>query len=90
MQCGFIPRAQVLSGDAYAPLEKFVPSIQKSVTSCVNAGAMTQFTWHDGSTKNIHVNLPAGESKSERACDSACESACESACKSACEKARER
>jgi len=50
---------QVLSGDAYAPIEKFVPSIQKSVKSCVNAAAMTQFTWHDGSTKNIHVNLPA-------------------------------
>lgn len=50
---------QVLAPDAYAPLEKFVPSIKKSVTSQVNANAMTQFTWHDGTLKNIHVNLPA-------------------------------
>jgi hypothetical protein len=24
---------------------------------------MTQFTWHDGTLKNIHVNLPAGEGR---------------------------
>uniref|UniRef100_A0A4W5Q6P9 VWFA domain-containing protein n=2 Tax=Hucho hucho TaxID=62062 RepID=A0A4W5Q6P9_9TELE len=49
---------QVLSPNAYSPLEGFVPILNKTVSSTVHEKAMVQFEWHDGTVKNVHVDLP--------------------------------
>ena len=48
---------QVLSPNAYSYKEEFIPVIRKTVQSQVHEKAMTQFQWHDGSIRNIHVDL---------------------------------
>ncbi|XP_041363576.1 von Willebrand factor A domain-containing protein 3A-like [Gigantopelta aegis] len=48
---------QVLSPNAYSYREEFIPIIKKAVQSQVHEKAMVQFTWHDGSVKNIHVDM---------------------------------
>ncbi|KAM6957253.1 von Willebrand factor A domain-containing protein 3A [Aplochiton taeniatus] len=50
---------QVLSPNAYSPLEEFVPILNKTVSSTVYEKAMVQFEWHDGTVKNVHVDLPS-------------------------------
>ncbi|XP_063961989.1 von Willebrand factor A domain-containing protein 3A-like [Lytechinus pictus] len=47
---------QVLAPNAFAPIEEFIPIIRKSVRSQTHEKAMTQFEWHDGSIKNVHVD----------------------------------
>eukprot|EP00076_Gallus_gallus_P045504 XP_025011042.1 von Willebrand factor A domain-containing protein 3A isoform X4 [Gallus gallus] len=49
---------QVLAPNAFSPVEEFVPILQKTVSSTLHEKAMTQFEWHDGTVKNIHVDLP--------------------------------
>ncbi|XP_038841640.1 von Willebrand factor A domain-containing protein 3A [Salvelinus namaycush] len=49
---------QVLSPNAYSLLEGFVPILNKTVSSTVHEKAMVQFEWHDGTVKNVHVDLP--------------------------------
>jgi len=48
---------QVLAPNAYSYLEEFIPVIRKTVQSQVHSRVMTQFHWHDGSVKNIHVDM---------------------------------
>ncbi|XP_067671399.1 von Willebrand factor A domain-containing protein 3A-like [Haliotis asinina] len=48
---------QVLAPNAYSYREEFIPIIKKAVQSQVHEKAMVQFTWHDGSVKNIHVDM---------------------------------
>jgi len=48
---------QVLAPNAFSYLEEFIPVIRKTVQSQVHSRVMTQFQWHDGTTKNIHVDL---------------------------------
>lgn len=48
---------QVLAPNAYSYMEDFVPILNKTVQSQVYEKAMTQFIWHDGTIKNIHVDL---------------------------------
>ncbi|KAK2189215.1 hypothetical protein NP493_113g03015 [Ridgeia piscesae] len=48
---------QVLSPNAYSYKEEFIPVIRKTVQSVVNEKAMAQFKWHDGSIRNIHVDM---------------------------------
>ncbi|KAI0236056.1 von Willebrand factor A domain-containing protein 3A [Lamellibrachia satsuma] len=48
---------QVLSPNAYSYKEEFIPVIRKTVQSQVNEKAMAQFKWHDGSMRNIHVDM---------------------------------
>ncbi|XP_046873267.1 von Willebrand factor A domain-containing protein 3A isoform X2 [Hypomesus transpacificus] len=50
---------QVLSSNAYSSLDKFVPVLNKSVSSTVLEKAMMQCEWHDGTVKNVHVELPS-------------------------------
>nr|XP_046193037.1 von Willebrand factor A domain-containing protein 3A [Oncorhynchus gorbuscha] len=49
---------QVLSPNAYSLLEGFVPILNKTVSSTVHEKAMVQCEWHDGTVKNVHVDLP--------------------------------
>uniref|UniRef100_A0A6Q2YW40 VWFA domain-containing protein n=1 Tax=Esox lucius TaxID=8010 RepID=A0A6Q2YW40_ESOLU len=49
---------QVLSPNAYSLLEGFVPILNKTVSSTIHEKAMVQFEWHDGTVKNIHVDIP--------------------------------
>uniref|UniRef100_A0A8C3L449 von Willebrand factor A domain containing 3A n=1 Tax=Chrysolophus pictus TaxID=9089 RepID=A0A8C3L449_CHRPC len=49
---------QVLAPNAFSPVEEFVPILQKTVSSTLHEKAMMQFEWHDGTVKNIHVDLP--------------------------------
>ncbi|XP_021267643.1 von Willebrand factor A domain-containing protein 3A isoform X2 [Numida meleagris] len=49
---------QVLAPNAFSPVEEFVPILQKTVTSTLHEKAMMQFEWHDGTVKNVHVDLP--------------------------------
>ncbi|KAM4829676.1 von Willebrand factor A domain-containing protein 3A [Thomomys bottae] len=49
---------QVLAPNAYSPVEEFVPILQKTVSSTIHQKAMVQLEWHDGTVKNIHVDLP--------------------------------
>ncbi|KAM7147560.1 von Willebrand factor A domain-containing protein 3A isoform 3-T4 [Molossus nigricans] len=49
---------QVLAPNAFSPVEEFVPVLQKTVSSTVHQKAMVQFQWHDGTVKNVHVDLP--------------------------------
>ncbi|XP_037670928.1 von Willebrand factor A domain-containing protein 3A isoform X2 [Choloepus didactylus] len=49
---------QVLAPNAFSPVEEFVPILQKTVSSTVHQKAMVQFEWHDGTVKNVHVDLP--------------------------------
>ncbi|KAG7317365.1 hypothetical protein KOW79_019663 [Hemibagrus wyckioides] len=48
----------VLAPNVYSPLEGFVPILRKNVQSKVHEKAMVQFEWHDGTVKNMHVDLP--------------------------------
>ena len=48
---------QVLAPNAFSYLEEFIPVIRKTVQSQVHSRAMTQFRWHDGTLKNIHVDM---------------------------------
>ncbi|XP_033122246.1 von Willebrand factor A domain-containing protein 3A-like [Anneissia japonica] len=47
---------QVMAPNAFAPVEEFIPIIRKSVRSTLHEKAMTQFEWHDGSIRNVHVD----------------------------------
>ncbi|KAJ8798593.1 hypothetical protein J1605_016396 [Eschrichtius robustus] len=49
---------QVLAPNAFSPVEEFVPILQKTVSSTIYEKTMVQFEWHDGTMKNIHVDLP--------------------------------
>ncbi|XP_017389851.1 von Willebrand factor A domain-containing protein 3A isoform X4 [Cebus imitator] len=49
---------QVLAPNAFSPVEEFVPILQKTVSSTIHEKAMIQFEWHDGTVKNVHVDLP--------------------------------
>ncbi|XP_036408030.1 von Willebrand factor A domain-containing protein 3A [Megalops cyprinoides] len=49
---------QVLAPNAYSLLKEFVPILRKTVSSTVHEKAMVQFEWHDGTVKNVHVDLP--------------------------------
>ncbi|XP_023979382.2 von Willebrand factor A domain-containing protein 3A [Physeter macrocephalus] len=49
---------QVLAPNAFAPVEEFVPVLRKTVSSTIHEKAMVQFEWHDGTVKNMHVDLP--------------------------------
>uniref|UniRef100_A0A8C0DUS8 von Willebrand factor A domain containing 3A n=1 Tax=Balaenoptera musculus TaxID=9771 RepID=A0A8C0DUS8_BALMU len=49
---------QVLAPNAFSPVEEFVPILRKTVSSTIYEKAMVQFEWHDGTMKNIHVDLP--------------------------------
>ncbi|XP_054570387.1 von Willebrand factor A domain-containing protein 3A [Eptesicus fuscus] len=49
---------QVLAPNAFAPIEEFVPVLQKTVSSTVHEKAMVQLQWHDGTVRNVHVDLP--------------------------------
>ncbi|KAL3876675.1 hypothetical protein ACJMK2_034479, partial [Sinanodonta woodiana] len=48
---------QVLAPNAYSYKEEFIPIIKKAVQSQVHEKAMVQFQWHDGSVKNVHVDM---------------------------------
>ncbi|XP_076122786.1 von Willebrand factor A domain-containing protein 3A [Alosa pseudoharengus] len=48
----------VLAPNAYSPLKEFVPILGKTVTATVHERAMVPFEWHDGTVKNVHVDLP--------------------------------
>ncbi|CAF1603837.1 unnamed protein product [Rotaria sordida] len=48
---------QVLAPNAYSPCEDYIPILGKTVTSQVHERAMVQVDWHDGTTKNVHVDL---------------------------------
>ncbi|XP_052768708.1 von Willebrand factor A domain-containing protein 3A-like isoform X2 [Mya arenaria] len=48
---------QVLAPNAYSYKEEFIPVIKKAVQSQVHEKAMVQFKWHDGSVKNVHVDM---------------------------------
>ncbi|KAK7113358.1 von Willebrand factor A domain-containing protein 3A-like [Littorina saxatilis] len=48
---------QVLAPNAYSYREEFIPVIKRAVQSQVHEKAMVQFAWHDGSMKNIHVDM---------------------------------
>ncbi|CAH1794480.1 unnamed protein product [Owenia fusiformis] len=48
---------QVLSPDAYSYKEEFIPVIRRTVQSKIHEKAMAQFTWHDGSVRNVHVDM---------------------------------
>ncbi|XP_023620601.1 von Willebrand factor A domain-containing protein 3A [Myotis lucifugus] len=49
---------QVLAPNAFAPIEEFVPILQKTVSSTIHEKAMVQLQWHDGTVRNVHVDLP--------------------------------
>ncbi|XP_054992066.1 von Willebrand factor A domain-containing protein 3A [Sorex araneus] len=49
---------QVLAPNAFSPVEEFVPILKKTVSSTVHEKAMVQFEWHDGTMKNLHVDVP--------------------------------
>lgn len=48
---------QVLAPNAFNPVQDFIPILGKSVASKVNEMAMQQFEWHDGTIKNMHVDV---------------------------------
>ncbi|KAH9491872.1 von Willebrand factor A domain-containing protein 3A [Bulinus truncatus] len=48
---------QILAPNAYSYKEEFIPVIKKAVQSQVHKHAMVQFSWHDGSLKNLHVDM---------------------------------
>uniref|UniRef100_A0A8C2EGX6 VWFA domain-containing protein n=1 Tax=Cyprinus carpio TaxID=7962 RepID=A0A8C2EGX6_CYPCA len=50
---------QLLARNAYSPQEMFVPVLGKTVSSTVHERVMVQFEWHDGTVKNLHVDLPS-------------------------------
>ncbi|XP_055994783.1 von Willebrand factor A domain-containing protein 3A [Sorex fumeus] len=49
---------QVLAPNAFSPVEEFVPILKKTVSSTIHEKAMVQFEWHDGTMKNLHVDIP--------------------------------
>ncbi|XP_042564284.1 von Willebrand factor A domain-containing protein 3A [Clupea harengus] len=49
---------QVLAPNAYSSLKEFVPVLGKTVRATVHERAMVPFEWHDGTVKNVHVDLP--------------------------------
>ncbi|XP_049644109.1 von Willebrand factor A domain-containing protein 3A [Suncus etruscus] len=49
---------QVLAPNAFSPVEEFVPILKKTVSSTIHEKAMVQFEWHDGTMKNVHVDVP--------------------------------
>jgi len=48
---------QVLAPNAFSYMEEFIPVIRKTVQSQVHSRVMTQFPWHDGTVKNVHVDM---------------------------------
>ncbi|CAK8673496.1 unnamed protein product [Clavelina lepadiformis] len=48
---------QILAPNAFDPVQDFIPILRKSVGSKVHGKAMQQFEWHDGSIKNVHVDI---------------------------------
>lgn len=48
---------QILAPNAYKAKEYYIPVLNKTIQSQVHSKAMVQFTWHDGTTKNLHVDL---------------------------------
>ncbi|XP_051573656.1 von Willebrand factor A domain-containing protein 3A-like [Myxocyprinus asiaticus] len=57
---------QLLARNAYSPQEMFVPILGKTVSSTVHERVMVQFEWHDGTVKNLHVDLPSLEKYQRR------------------------
>ncbi|XP_016078223.1 PREDICTED: von Willebrand factor A domain-containing protein 3A [Miniopterus natalensis] len=49
---------QVLAPNTYSPIKEFVPILQKTVSSTIHEKAMIPFQWHDGTVRNVHVDLP--------------------------------
>eukprot|EP00794_Sanderia_malayensis_P009024 gene9026-9991_t len=47
---------QVMAPNAFNYVNGYVSSINKSVVSQVHHRSMVQLQWHDGSTKNVHVD----------------------------------
>ncbi|XP_046855209.1 von Willebrand factor A domain-containing protein 3A-like [Xenia sp. Carnegie-2017] len=47
---------QVLAPNSYSSVKGYVLSINKNVKSKVYNKSMTQFSWHDGTIKNVHVD----------------------------------
>ncbi|XP_077086806.1 von Willebrand factor A domain-containing protein 3A isoform X2 [Siphateles boraxobius] len=50
---------QLLAPNAYSPPETFVPILGKTVSATVHERVMVQCEWHDGTVKNVHVDLPS-------------------------------
>ncbi|CAF1157019.1 unnamed protein product, partial [Didymodactylos carnosus] len=48
---------QVLAPNAYSTCEDFIPILGKTVQSQVLERAMVPVDWHDGTVKNVHVDL---------------------------------
>nr|CAB3267658.1 von Willebrand factor A domain-containing protein 3A [Phallusia mammillata] len=48
---------QILAPNAFDPVQDFIPILRKSVGSKIHGQAMQQFEWHDGSVKNVHVDV---------------------------------
>ena len=48
---------QVLAPNAFSYREEFIPVIRKTVQSQVHGKVMAQFQWHDGTIKNVHVDM---------------------------------
>ncbi|UJR15178.1 hypothetical protein I4U23_002139 [Adineta vaga] len=50
---------QILGHNAYGAREDYIPILRKTVTSQIYERSMVQVDWHDGTTKNVHVDLAA-------------------------------
>ncbi|XP_043105950.1 von Willebrand factor A domain-containing protein 3A [Puntigrus tetrazona] len=60
---------QLLARNAYSPQETFVPILGKTVSSTVHKRVMVRFEWHDGTMKNLHVDLPSVQKYQKRLMD---------------------
>ncbi|KAK9978246.1 hypothetical protein ABG768_020005 [Culter alburnus] len=60
---------QLLARNAYSPQETFVPILGKTVSATVHERVMVQFVWHDGTVKNLHVDLPSLQKYQKRLMD---------------------
>ncbi|KAF4115471.1 hypothetical protein G5714_002960 [Onychostoma macrolepis] len=60
---------QLLARNAYSPQETFVPILGKTVSSTVHERVMVRFEWHDGTVKNLHVDLPSVQKYQKRLMD---------------------
>ncbi|XP_023691198.2 von Willebrand factor A domain-containing protein 3A isoform X1 [Paramormyrops kingsleyae] len=56
---------QVLSPNSYLFTSQSGPIQRKTITSTVNEGEMVEFEWHDGSMRNVQVDLPFLQSYQE-------------------------
>ncbi|XP_056093200.1 von Willebrand factor A domain-containing protein 3A isoform X2 [Rhinichthys klamathensis goyatoka] len=63
---------QLLARDAYSQQETFVPILGKTVSSTVHERVMVQCDWHDGTVKNLHVDLPSLQKYQKRLMGAVC------------------